>query len=278
MSRYTEAIQKFNPHHDPKTGRFTSKNGGGTKTSPITINKEIGEVLKSYTAGKYGNICNYSQYLADPKNVKHGKDFFEKHYLPDISEQEKKNTNELIKAIDSQPIDSTDLVRIEGKYRDFEVGEELNWGIKSTSRNADFGEKVHNGLDEGLDIKNDLVEYIIKGNKKHLDIAAYSEFDQQESLVKGKFKVTAVEKIEYKEPKIQTWDEVADAGGYERFTSKKGNPMVRDLGTGQTFTENNMKNKKYINGKILTDVDEWDLEVKRKSFFARTKITLEQIL
>lgn len=274
-------ITKFNPYHD-RLGRFTSGSVSDSVSASSGLSKENEDYLKSYTAGNYGACCQISQEIEESGGIS-------KEYDSNDLEQ----TKQIMKVMDSQPVNSEELVRIEAGYASHEVGDTVTWGIRSTSRDTGFADKVLSRDDDGtsdkLYSKHDdrylgMTEYRIVGDKKSLDISKYSEYDQQESLIKGKFKVVGKEEVKYQPPKKIGFDEaVKDNPGlkdnYSEFTSKKGNLMIRDNQNGQTYTKAQFERLVYHNGKMVKESDfDTEIELKQRYFKGRTVIRLEQIL
>ncbi len=273
-------IKKFNPYHG-KDGRFIS-GGSSATTSPVSLSKDNQEYLRAYTAGKYDACCNISQEIEESGTT--SKDY-------DSSDLEQ--TKQIMKVIDNQPVNSSELVRIESGYASHQVGDTITWGIRSTSRDTEFADKVLNRNDDGArdklystydDSYLGMTEYRIVGNKKSLDISNYSEYDQQESLVKGKFKVVGKEEIRYQPPKKIRFDEAVKdnpelKNNYSEFTSKNGNLMMRDNQTGQTYSQSQFDRLVYHNGKMIKET-EFDTKVwiEQSDFKGRTVIKLEQVL
>lgn len=278
-------ILKFNENHD-NLGRFTSGSSAGAvaaSNSPqkaYALSEENKAYLIAYTSGKYGECCSISQKLEQGENV-------DSHNSNDV-----KQTKEIMKAIDSQPVTDSELVRIETGSVDYNSGDTFTWGIRSTSRDTDFAKKVINQEDAGTENKlytHDgrylgMVEYHIVGGKKALDVSEYSDFDQKESLVKGKFKVLSVDKTEYKPPERKTFEQAAKENPslknrYEEFTSKKGNAMVRDNETGTSYTKDKFGKMVYHGGKMISDHEFDDMVYDHKrSFKPKTLVKVEQVL
>ena len=277
---------------------------GGIRSAPVSLSKDNEEYLRSYTAGKYEASCQISQEIQETGDCKNyigevkSKDkytlFGEEHTTDryDNLEKDVEQTKQLMKAIDSQPVSNDDLVRIEAGSADYKSGDTITWGIRSTSRDTEFADKVLNQSDEGMENKlysqngkyYGMTEYRIVGGKKQLDISQYSEFDQKESLVQGKFKVLDVKKIQYTPPKAKTFEQATKENPslkdrYTEFTSKKGNPTVRDNETGQTFPKRKFDDMVYHNGKMM-DRNEFDMSVSesKRNFRGKTIVEIEQVL
>lgn len=280
-------IMKYNPNHD-NLGRFSSGSGGAAAIAGSSQSYELSEsnkeYLRAYTSGNYKDCCAISQSIEQGGNIQSGS--YDAHEI--------EQTKQIMKAIDSQPVTDGELVRIESGDVDLKTGDTFTWGIRSTSRDTEFGDKVLNQADEGTenllysshdDKYLGMVEYRIVGEKKALDISSYSEYDQQESLVKGKFKVLSVDKSEFKPPESKTFEQAVKDNPslkdrYEEFTSKKGNSMVRDNETGQTYTKDKFFGRMvYYNGNMIPK-EEYDIDVDsaRRSYKRKTVVKVEQVL
>lgn len=295
-------LMKFNPNHDAK-GRFCSGSGGGIASTSVSLSKENEEYLRQYTSGKYGACCKISQEIEETGDCKKyiqvvendkqtlgGQVFTSERY--DNLENDLEQTRQIMKAIDSQPVQNDELVRVETGKSNLQAGDTITWGIRSTSRDTDFADKVLNQEDKGTENKlyssddkyYGMTEYRIIGNKKALDISQYSEYDQQESLVKGNFKVLSVKNIEYTPPQSKTFEQAAKENPalkdrYTEFTSKKGNSMIKDNDTGRTFTKEKFNRMVYHKGNMITEEDfNYEIYSEQHSFKARTVIEIEQIL
>ena len=83
------------------------------------------------------------------------------------------------------------------------------------------------------------VEFVVQGDKKFFDIAKYSNYDQSEVLLEGKFRVVGVDTISAKDiiaKQTQTFSEIeqANPSRFESFTSKKRQRNGEDTETGVT--------------------------------------------
>lgn len=240
-------------------------------------NKELRDYIYDYTNGDYKIACGYTQYLEDGLSEEESlknTSYYLNGGIDKISDNELENKIRLAKQlsdeIDKQKETSKLLVRFEKTQMDqdyndvskkYKVGEEVNWGIRSTSSNENYFEKVVSGKDK---IKGDSLnsaypftytEYHIVGNKKGLDISKYSQYkEQNEVLVKGKFIVKKVEnftpKIVYDEKPL-TFKEYIKKNDYnwELRTSRNGNEML---------TIYDKDKKKIYDGKISNFVDSID--------------------
>lgn len=216
--------------------------------------KELRDFIYDYTNGEYRIACEYSQYLENGLNEKES---FEKanYYLnrgiDQLSEKEFSQklemTKKLMNEINNQKETDKLLVRFEktqtdeyykDKSHQYKIGEEVNWGIRSTSSNENYFEKVMSGNDKleasGLNsaYPYTYTEYRIIGQKKGLDISKYSEYkDQDEVLVKGKFVVKDVKKLRSNyvyDEKITYFKDWIDENKYtyEIRTAKSGNEII----------------------------------------------------
>ena len=295
---FYEVITKFNPYHD-KLGRFTNANGSISAKFGVTLSTQTEEYLRQYTNGKYDASCKISQEIEETgeakKYIEEVSKYRNSEFKPDSYlnlERDLEQTKLIMDAIDGQQVSKDFLVRIEYAGTEKNVGDEFIWGIRSTSRDADFAKKVIDGKDEGL--KNKLARgtradiYEIVGDKKHLDISGYSKFDQQESLVKGKFRVIGKKDVRYEKPVALGFDEASKIYGglnqrYTYFTSKKGNAMVRDNETGQTYKKQLFDQFVYYpskNGGMMVDKFTFNsyVEMDRKEFREYTIYQIEQVL
>ena len=280
-------VKKFNPNHD-HLGRFASAPGSG-----VALSGETEEYLRAYTAGKYKAACAISQEIAETGGCS---TYAERAKTGQIGpsevetwEKDVTQTKAIMQAINSQPTTSDELVRIEIRRGEFSTGDEFVWGIRSTSADTSFGEKVYSDNDEGLRHKHEagtklgLVEYRIVGEKKALNIEEYSEFDQQERLVQGKFRVKSVQEVKFTPDNGVTIAEAvkqdpAVAERFVSFTSKKGKPMVRDTKTGNTYTEAQTRQKVLFEDKVEDrDFVTWANEMRAKNFVDRTVVVVEQV-
>lgn len=280
-------VLKFNPYHD-QLGRFASSSGGGG-----ALDGETAEYLRAYTAGKYSAACTISQEIAETggcdnyiEQAKNGKLGFGK---AESLEKDIKQTEAIMQAISGSPTTGDELVRLEIRRNNHSPGDEFVWGIRSTSADKAFAEKVYADNDEGLHTKYEvgtklgLTEYRIVGDKKALNIEEYSEFDQLERLVQGKFRVKSVQEIEFTPDNgIVLADAIKQdptvAERYVPFTSKSGKQMVRDIKTGRTFTEAQTQQKVLFEGELEDkDFVTWRNEQRAKNFVDRTVVVVEQI-
>ena len=315
-------VEKFNPYHD-RLGRFTTSGNANSFTirtkggayqqnltsraierekertksggdgGPVKLTKENEAYLREYTAGKYHNACSISQEIVETGGCKKYKKSIESDFSDNRKESLAKDieqTKQLMAVIDGQPIKNDELVRVEAGHASLKPGDTVTWGIRSVSRNLDFGDKVRDQKDDGSESKAyfdgdyiGLTEYRITGPKKALDIDMYSDFDQKESLVKGKFRVKSIKKEKYIPPKApktlgeRMKDEPELAERFTVFTSKKGREMIKDNKTGKIHEKN-------ILNKVLNDDDTFGYadasmsSTPPPSFKPKTIVELEQIL
>lgn len=279
----------------------------------IIQDKELRDFVYDYTNGDYSIACGYTQKLANGMGEKAA--FEETNYYLNSGVDKISNeqftkkielSQKLSEEIEKNKIDNT-LIRFEKTQMDehyndlqhkYEVGEEINWGIRSTSANEDYFDKVMNGQDKikGSSINSaypyTYTEFRIVGEKKGLNISKYSQYkDQNEVLVKGKFIVKKVENfkpsIVYDTKNISFKEYLKNNNyDYEIRTSKKtGNQIIeiKDK-SGKAVYSNNVKNvesntggniKDIINGKV--PYEKQKIENKEKSIYgiARQIVTIE---
>lgn len=310
-----DGVKKFNPYHDAK-GRFASSNSATSFTykpgasmahdkaierekkttgdnKSVKLTKENEEYLRDYTAGKYHNACAISQEIAETGDCKKYKKSVEDDFTSGRKEslaRDIEQTKQLLAAIDSQPVKNDELVRVEAGHASLQPGDTVTWGIRSVSRDLDFGDKVRDQKDDGSESKAyfdgdyiGLTEYRITGPKKALDIDMYSDFDQKESLVKGKFRVKSIKKEKYIPPKASKTlgermkDEPELAERFTVFTSKKGREMIKDNKTGKNY-EKNVLNKVLRDDDTFGYADSFVSSTPPPSFKPKTIVELEQIL
>lgn len=260
---------------------------------PKPITEEMKQTFKDYTNGKYDYYCEYSQALVS----KTGKDLQEAiervdkyegsgYYIQNIGVDEaKRRTKEMMDIIDSQPETETPLYRIDRWNFDQKEGDIIEWGIHSTSRDAGFADRVLGGNEEGFveyaeRLKSRPTVFEIVGKKKHLDISEFSDFDQQESLVFGKFRIKSITEPDLSlSIKKQGFDDAVKEfpDSFEFFTSKKGKEMVR-FADGKTFTIEQARKRTFYNGTY----EDWSVisryEEEAKGLATRPrKVQIEQI-
>ena len=260
---------------------------------PKPITEEMKQTFKDYTNGKYSYYCEYSQALVS----KTGKDLQEAiecvdkyegsaYYIQDIGVDEaKRRTKEMMDIIDSQPETETPLYRIDRWNFDKKEGDIIEWGIHSTSRDAGFADRVLGGNEEGFAeyaerLQSRPTVFEIIGKKKHFDISEFSDYDQQESLVFGKFRIKSITEPDLSlSIKKQGFDDAVKEfpDSFEFFTSKKGKEMVR-FADGKTFTIEQARKRTFYNGTY----EDWSVisryEEEAKGLATRPrKVQIEQI-
>lgn len=234
------------------------------KKSPADVTK-LDEAMKKsiydYTNGDYDDVCRYSQYLVDPDGLMHGARQFENAILPYISDRDKERAEELLRLIGEQSEKEQTLFRLEIGVNSSGVGDTIKMGIRSTTRDDAFVDKVFDSNMEGFDFESknfngEWTEYRFE-NVNSLDISPLSAYkSQEEELVSGAFEVTKVEFIEniprgLAEKTIYVKDY---AENVEHFVSKKGKDMVRYTYKGKEYTDtpekfNSRTETEYVNEK-----------------------------
>lgn len=216
------------------------------------LSEELQKTLYNYTDGDYVTLCDYSQYIMNgdadisPSQFVSTKQWWEEHRLPGITEQEKKDAVELLNIINDQPVSDTPLVRIERSALDVSSGDEVTFGLRSTSSDLSFINKIENQDMRGFDM--DLLGEKNNGNwteyhfinSKGLDVSAISAYpEQQETIIAGTYKVVSVEKIDpVKQGLIEKDIKVSDmAENITPFTSKSGKDMIRYNYNGKEMTD-----------------------------------------
>lgn len=227
------------------------------------LEEELKSTLENYTSGKYSFYCEYSQgIIENNENIKDKALKYNTSYGTSKEEtiQKIEDTKKIIEIIENQPLKEQTLYRIEREFLtnkiNYKVGEIIKWGIRSTTKDNNFADKVLNGFDKGFDKKdflNGCTIFKIEGKIKSLDIDKYSKFDQQEALVYGNFKVKNIEEDnllekweKQKDQKINEYNKQVDyvlkypqefAKKYniefKKFTSKSGQEMMQ---IGKTIT------------------------------------------
>lgn len=230
----------------------------------IIQDKDLRDFIYDYTNGEYRIACSYTQRLAHGMTEKDAfkeTNYYENSGINKLSENDFKNkielSNKLLNEIDSQKPTQKILTRIEkhntdfgNKQTTFSVGQELDWGIRSTSSNEDFFNKVVSGQDklsESSIMGNSYAytEYKIVGEKKGLNIAKYSEYpDQDEVLIHGKFIVEKVENfkpnIVYDDKRITFKEYLKNNNfSYEKRISKKSGKEIIEIKDNQGKTVRN---------------------------------------
>lgn len=262
---------------------FREKYLEAEKKMRTDVDAHMIKVLGEYTDGKYRNYCGYSQYLADGSFGGHS-DEFVKTLLANVSEAEKADTERLLGIIRNQDVSDVPIVRLEknGWETVYQKGDEIDWGIRSATQDTNFAQKVWDGLDKGITIEEEhsYVEFVVQGDKKFFDIAKYSNYDQSEVLLEGKFRVVGVDTISAKDiiaKQTQTFSEIeqANPSRFEAFTSKKGKAMVRDTETGVTKLAEQWDIEVFYKGK---EMSYYEIVAKEEKIFSRQIVTIEQVI
>ncbi len=263
------------------------------KQKPIPVSDEMAEVFKDYSNGKYDYYCEYSQALVSKsgQELKDAIEYVDKYsgsgwYIQDMGiDEAKRRTREMMDIIDSQPKTQTPLYRIDRWDFDKKEGDIIEWGIHSTSRDDSFVDRVLGGNEEGFleyaeKLKSRPVVFEIVGEKKHLDISKYSSFEQQESLVFGKFKIKSITEPDLSlSIRKQGFDDAVKdfPESFEFFTSKKGKEMVR-FANGKTFTIEQARQRTFYNGTYedWSVISKYEKEARGLATRPR-KVQIEQI-
>lgn len=290
ITKGEEPRMTYSEWAESKEGRKAVRKKHVEEKKPIPISPKIAETLKDYSNGEYGYYCEYSQALVS----KTGEDFekavakVDKYRSGNVDnigiDEAKKRTKEIIDIIGSQPVSETPLYRIDRWSFDKAEGDIIEWGIHSTSRDSTFADRVLGGNERGFvtyaeKLNKRPTVFEIVGKKKHLDISEYSDFDQQESLICGKFRVVKIIEpdltISIKKQKFE--DAVEDfPEQFSFFKSKSGKNMVRML-DGKTYTVEQMQYKDFYNGTLDLDL-EGGYERERKSLEKKPRrVQIEQI-
>lgn len=293
---FLEAVKKYNKWHDPKTGRFTSGPGG---SSGAVLTDENKSFLKRYTAGEHENACKMAQDIivdgdcTDLVNLLK-RDMQDRFWMPTDQreagmkqiESDAKQAKEIMEVINKQPVTQDILVRVDSGIDNCSVGDTLLWGIRSTSRDENFAEKVKAREIEGMkhkvysfdDTYLGMTVYKIVGDKKHLPIDDYSEFkDQKESLVSGKFKVVAVHEDAYNPPPLVK-PKVAAGERFEPTKDRWGEDMVRDNQTGHEYLKGQFEKYVLYNGKLMAEYKARDEQAWERSRYKSSKTyEIEQV-
>lgn len=284
--------------------------------------KELRDYIYDYTNGDYGIACLYTQYLADGLSEKDSyskTNYYRNSGIYEMSANEFRKKIDLTKKlsveIDAQKEMDKVLIRFEktqtdSHYNDvsrqYKIGEEINWGIRSTSFNEDYFNKVMSGNDK---IKSSSLmsvypytytEYRIIGNKKGLDISKYSQYkDQDEVLVKGKFIVKNVEKVrpnyvydtEVKTINFKEWLKQNEYTFIERISKKSGKKIIEIIDKNGKVQKSDLKShfiekvnckatyEEIINGKvpyIIEEIKSLNREKSSTDIIERQIVTLEQ--
>lgn len=210
------------------------------------------EIYK-FTDGQYRNLTEYAQYIATDDGMisryMTDRSSWESNMLPKITQPEIEATNELLDAIHVQPVSDAPLFRIEtydlnGSLKE---GDELDIGLRSTSRKSSFIDDVLSGKETDLfdqsdidEVKN-VIKYVFETSKS-IPIDEYSKYpDQAENLISGRYTVSKIEQEqEYRRGgsvdltlSAEEWLKYKGFE-YEPYTSKKGTEMFK-------YTENGVE-------------------------------------
>lgn len=240
-----------------KSSLYKEKAELNAKTDSSYIqDKELRDFIFDFTNGEYRIACVYTQKIVEGFSEEEATDYVKKYICStDLTNKQYdsyiNNTKKLKETIETQEYTDKLLVRFERTQmshtfddnlidvqKKYIIGEKLQWGIISTSKNPNFIEKINSGNDI-IKIEDSMsafpytyTEFKIVGEKKALDISKYSIYpDQEENLVCGNFIVENVEnfvpKQVYDEKEI-TFDEYLKNNNYlyELRTSKKGNRLI----------------------------------------------------
>lgn len=297
-----------------------------SQNSNLIQNKAIRDYLIDYTNGKYNHATSYSYFLLNEKTKKKAIEKFLYYNTNCISSKEDlvkeiPLIDEIIDIINKSPISDETLIRFQKTnitedeernnihQKEYKVGEILNWGIRSTSKDLNFVEKIASGNDrielDSISVNGgyEYTEFKIVGPKRKLDIENYSYYEQSESLVMGKF---IVEKVEHFKPKIVydetevTFPEYLKANNYtfeERITKNgknfitiydNNNNRILDMSKdnfvkhsdsydGCFSSNNNVTFEKIINGETPYKI--YKKENKTKSIYGleRQIVTIQQL-
>ena len=180
------------------------------KTNVLDLSKDMQKTLYDYTNGEFQEICDYSQYITDEKQFKPAYlwDKEGKGQLHTITDKTKADVKAIHDLIDSQPLEKEKLIRFEklrsGDYSDYQVGDTLNFGIRSATRDKEFIEKLEQDRVVGFETKKrglnsrKNVKFIFNSSKS-LDVSNISEYpDQLEELIQGSYKIVDTKFVEGK--------------------------------------------------------------------------------
>ena len=192
-----------------KSVKRVKKTPVAKKTNVLDLSKDMQKTLYDYTDGEYQEICDYSQYITDEKQFKptylwHGND----GQLKKITDKTKADVKAIHDLINKQPLEKDKLIRFEklrsGDYSDYQVGDTLNFGIRSATRDKEFIEKLEQDRVVGFETKKrglnsrKNVKFIFNSSKS-LDVSNISEYpDQLEELIQGSYKIVDTKFVEGK--------------------------------------------------------------------------------
>ncbi len=127
--------------------------------------KDLRDFVYDYTRGDYQLTCRYTEEINNGKSESEAFEYVKKYAPEDYIthrafndeeiKQKIQNAKKLQEEIKAQPYKENTLIRFEkAQYieddprHQYEVGEEFNWGIKSTSSDENYFEKVVSGNDK----------------------------------------------------------------------------------------------------------------------------------
>ena len=161
----------------------------------LPMSDELKKVIKNYTTGNYKAINEQADtYLS---GVPKEKAFAKSGELLFNAVNEAEQVFDSLYRIES--IDGFEISDDKISSSPFKQGQELTWGLRSTSTSEKFISKAANGKDKNLpfvggdDVKNRTV-FKLK-NERGLDASSISPYKQSEVIVSGKFKVVNTGKI-----------------------------------------------------------------------------------
>lgn len=215
--------------------------------------KRIRDYIYDYTNGDYLVASEYIRKLNNGSSEEEAMRYVKTYFYDENKsnydlETSLKLANELKNKIENAPRKNNTLTRFEKqqvepgeKLKEYNVGQEINYGILSTSSNEKFFDKVIEGKDKieseslmsAFPYKYTELKFV--GEKPQLDISKYSAYkDQDEVLITGKY---VVEKVENFEPKV-VYDEKSITFSqyvkqndykYELKTSKKSGKQIINI-------------------------------------------------
>lgn len=209
------------------------------KTDVLKLSQDMQKTLYDYTNGEYQEICDYSQYITDESQFKPAYLWDEdgKGQLHTITDKTKADVKAIHDLIDNQPLERDKLIRFEklrsGDYSDYQVGDTLNFGIRSATRDKEFIEKLEQDRVVGFYWNSsENVEFIFNSSKS-LDVSSISEYpDQLEELIHGSYKIVDTKFVE---GKIAGWEYI-------------------DMPMTQYVEENNLKTEIRVSKKGNTNI------------------------
>ena len=182
------------PEAKPEKKPVAATPGAVDTVSPVEMTEELKGIIKRYTTGAYKNFnAQADAYLkGTPKEKAFSK---AGEMLFNAVNASTQRFTELFRIVNLEgfEIDSDNLV----VKSPLELGQELVWGLRSTSKSGKFIAKAAQGKDKNLpfvggkDITQRTV-YRLK-NETGLDVTSISPYKQQEEvIVSGKFKVMSI--------------------------------------------------------------------------------------